>query len=42
MLDPTFNENLARLAELGWVFELQVFPNQLEYAAQLVERASRT
>ena len=29
MLDPVFNENLELLAELGWVFELQVFPNQL-------------
>ena len=28
MLDPVFNENLERLTELGWVFELQVFPNQ--------------
>ena len=24
--DPIFNENLGLLAELGWVFELQVFP----------------
>ena len=37
MLDPVFNENLELVAELGWVFELQVFPNQLEYA----ERAAR-
>src|SRR4051794_28210356 len=36
MLDPTFNANLERVAELGWVFELQVFPNQLAYAEQLV------
>ena len=27
--DPTFNANIARLPELGHVFELQVFPNQL-------------
>ena len=29
MLDPVFNENLERIAERGWVFELQAFPNQL-------------
>jgi len=38
MLDPVFNENLELLTELGWVFELQVFPNQVEYASQLLER----
>ena len=32
----SFNENLERLAELGWVFELQVFPNQLASAQRLV------
>jgi predicted TIM-barrel fold metal-dependent hydrolase len=37
-LDPTLNANLELLAELGWVFELQVFPNQLRYAAELLER----
>jgi len=37
MLDPTFNENLALLADLRWLFELQVFPNQLESARRLVE-----
>jgi predicted TIM-barrel fold metal-dependent hydrolase len=37
MLDPTFNENLELLTELRWLFELQVFPNQLAYAKQLVE-----
>jgi predicted TIM-barrel fold metal-dependent hydrolase len=36
--DRTFNENLAKLPELGLVFELQVFPNQLESALALVER----
>jgi predicted TIM-barrel fold metal-dependent hydrolase len=36
MLDRTFNENLKRIADRGWVFELQVFPNQLEYAEQLL------
>jgi predicted TIM-barrel fold metal-dependent hydrolase len=34
--DRTFNENLAELSALGLVFELQVFPNQLESARQLV------
>jgi predicted TIM-barrel fold metal-dependent hydrolase len=34
--DPVFNENLARLPELGYVFELQVFPNQLASATRLV------
>jgi predicted TIM-barrel fold metal-dependent hydrolase len=33
--DRTFNENLAKLPALGLVFELQVFPNQLESAARL-------
>ena len=37
MLDPTFNENLGLVEELGWVFELQVFPNQLEGARRLLE-----
>jgi predicted TIM-barrel fold metal-dependent hydrolase len=35
--DPVFNENLAQLATRGLVFELQVFPNQLASALQLVE-----
>ena len=34
--DRTFNENLAKLAGLGLLFELQVFPNQLESALELV------
>ncbi len=38
MLDPTFNANLELLTELGWIFELQVFPNQLAYARELVAR----
>jgi len=37
MTDPIFNENLGLLAELGWVFELQVFPHQLPFATKLVE-----
>jgi predicted TIM-barrel fold metal-dependent hydrolase len=36
MHDPVFRENVARLAELGWVFELQVFAPQMEDAARLV------
>lgn len=35
--DPTFNENIAKLPELGLLFELQVFPNQLESALTLVD-----
>jgi predicted TIM-barrel fold metal-dependent hydrolase len=35
MHDPVFRANLARLAELGWVFELQVFAAQMEDAATL-------
>ena len=35
-LDATFNANIARLPELGYVFELQVFPNQLASATRLV------
>jgi predicted TIM-barrel fold metal-dependent hydrolase len=38
MRDPMFDQNLRLLVELGWVFELQVFPNQLPYARELVER----
>ena len=36
MTDRIFNENLGLLSELGWVFELQVFPGQLEGAKRLV------
>jgi predicted TIM-barrel fold metal-dependent hydrolase len=35
MHDPVFRTNLARLADLGWVFELQVFAAQMEDAATL-------
>jgi predicted TIM-barrel fold metal-dependent hydrolase len=35
--DPIFNENVGLLAELGWVFELQVFPHQLPFALRLVQ-----
>ncbi|MBE2314363.1 amidohydrolase family protein [Solirubrobacter sp. CPCC 204708] len=36
MLDPVLGENLERIAERGWVFELQAFPNQLPYVRELV------
>jgi predicted TIM-barrel fold metal-dependent hydrolase len=36
MTDPVFRRNLAVLADLGWLFELQVFPGQLADAADLV------
>ncbi|HEY5388931.1 MAG TPA: amidohydrolase family protein [Solirubrobacteraceae bacterium] len=35
MKDPTFRQSLAVLAELGWLFELQVFPGQAADAAAL-------
>lgn len=34
--DPVFNANLAKLPALGLLFELQVFPNQVESATRLV------
>jgi predicted TIM-barrel fold metal-dependent hydrolase len=36
MHDPVFRENVARLADLGLLFELQVFAPQFEDAAKLV------
>ena len=36
MHDPVFRENVARLAALDWVFELQVFAPQFADAAELV------
>jgi predicted TIM-barrel fold metal-dependent hydrolase len=35
--DPILNANIARLPELDYVFELQVFPAQLPFATQLVQ-----
>ncbi|MEV4075125.1 amidohydrolase family protein [Nonomuraea fuscirosea] len=35
MKDATFRRNLATLAELDWLFELQVFPAQMADAADL-------
>ena len=36
MNDPVFRRNLARIEELGWLFELQVFSGQMPDAARLV------
>jgi predicted TIM-barrel fold metal-dependent hydrolase len=36
MHDPVFRDNVARLANLRWVFELQVFAPQMRDAARLV------
>jgi predicted TIM-barrel fold metal-dependent hydrolase len=36
MHDPVFRSNIGLLAELGWLFELQVFPSQMADAARLV------
>ena len=36
MNDPVFRENIAGLEDLGWLFELQVFPGQMADAAALV------
>ncbi|MEV0821635.1 amidohydrolase family protein [Nonomuraea rubra] len=36
MKDPVFRKNLGVLADLGWLFELQVFPEQLPDAIDLV------
>jgi predicted TIM-barrel fold metal-dependent hydrolase len=36
MTDPVFRRNIAALRELGWLFELQVFPGQMHAAAALV------
>jgi len=36
MHDPVLRRNVGRLAERGWLFELQVFPGQMADAAQLV------
>ncbi|GAA1874621.1 amidohydrolase family protein [Asanoa iriomotensis] len=36
MKDPVFRDNIAALADLGWLFELQVFADQMPDAATLV------
>ncbi|MEM7496497.1 MAG: amidohydrolase family protein [Pseudomonadota bacterium] len=35
--DPAFQKNVTRLADYGWVFELQVFSGQMAGAARLAE-----
>lgn len=36
MKETVFRDNIAALAGLGWLFELQVFPDQMADAAELV------
>ena len=36
MHDKVFRSNIALLANLGWLFELQVFPPQMADAARFV------
>jgi predicted TIM-barrel fold metal-dependent hydrolase len=36
MRDPVLRRNVAQLADLGWIFELQVFPSQMADAAEFV------
>jgi predicted TIM-barrel fold metal-dependent hydrolase len=36
LLDPVLVRNVGRLSELGWLFELQVFADQMPAAAELV------
>ncbi|MEV0612820.1 amidohydrolase family protein [Nonomuraea sp. NPDC050404] len=36
MRDPVLRKNIGTLADLGWLFELQVFPEQMPDAADLV------
>jgi predicted TIM-barrel fold metal-dependent hydrolase len=42
MLDPVFMQNMAGLHDLGWLFELQVFPEQMADAARLVSAFPET
>ena len=42
LLDPVLMANLAVLEDLGWLFELQVFPGQMADAARLVSAFPRT
>jgi predicted TIM-barrel fold metal-dependent hydrolase len=42
MRDPVFRQNMAAVQELGWVFELQVFPGQMSDAADLVSSFPET
>ncbi|MFC4117838.1 amidohydrolase family protein [Nonomuraea zeae] len=35
MRDPVFRKNIGALADLGWLFELQIFPEQMADAGEL-------
>jgi predicted TIM-barrel fold metal-dependent hydrolase len=37
MNDPLFRRNLASVADMGWIFELQVFSGQMQDAAKLLK-----
>ena len=39
--DPNLQKNVARLADYGWTFDLQVFSGQMDGAAELVAGAPR-
>jgi predicted TIM-barrel fold metal-dependent hydrolase len=39
--DPTLQQNVARLADYGWSFDLQVFADQMEGAAKLAAACPR-
>jgi predicted TIM-barrel fold metal-dependent hydrolase len=39
--NPTFQQNVARLADYGWTFDLQVFSGQMEGAAELAAGAPK-
>ncbi|MBV8961518.1 MAG: amidohydrolase family protein [Hyphomicrobiales bacterium] len=39
--DPTLQRNVARLADYGWSFDLQVFSGQMEGATELAESAPK-
>ena len=39
--DPTFQQNVARLADYGWTFDLQVFAGQMDGAAELAAGAPK-
>jgi predicted TIM-barrel fold metal-dependent hydrolase len=39
--NPTFQQNVARLANYGWTFDLQVFSGQMEGAAELAAGAPK-
>ena len=39
--DPTLQKNVARLADYGWTFDLQIFTGQMAGAAELVASAPK-